>query len=457
MSSQAAVRPLMACAMMVASGAMLPAPTNAAEWAPRAVATVLGSDNVSQRGSHDSGGSLAIEAGVRFAKNSGRLTGNAEFDAAHREYSESNFSGENLFRLNSDFRYTVIPDRFIWTLSDEFGQLSAFSFDPVAPSFREDTNLLRTGPTLQFSIGPRVEAQVGAHFSDVYYETADIDNQEVGGELELRRDVGALRSVYVRANAARTSFDRSELYADVENRAVLLGYRSQLRRLSLVAEVGYNSVKLGDSTASGALFRLIGYRYVAPGTLVGLDLSREYSNAAEAFRRSDTFLSSSLSDTNVLPAAEPFREERANLRLQRSVTKSELSASVYSVRESYVRSTGSDRAYWGLGARWSVKVSPNWALDASSSYERYTKAQFGLPRDARFGVGATLRLTRDISGELRIERLHREVAGLGLVPFSENRAYLSVRYAPEFIGAARGLFPNEAAPLPLQQNGTLVD
>ena len=78
-----------------------------------------------------------------------RLEARIAADVQYRHYFDDSYDSEVVGGLSGDVAWSILPERFIWIVQDNYGQIAADRAQPDTPDNREDINYFTTGPDLR--------------------------------------------------------------------------------------------------------------------------------------------------------------------------------------------------------------------------------------------------------------------------------------------------------------------
>lgn len=425
-------RPVRWCIAMSAALAFATGTGVAGDLVPRAGLGVAWSDNPLR----DSSGNrdetvLAADVGFDWQRTGPRVLSDINGRYTRREFLQNTFDPENLFSLAGFLDAVIVPGRLDWVVEENFGQVAALSFGAILPVDRENTNYFTTGPNLSFDLSGGDTADVFLRFSDVYYSESDTDNQRVGGQVSYARAISPRRTLSANAYAGRIVFDKDDVYPDVDVQQVYLRLESAARRMTLAADIGWNSVEFRGVKDSGTYASVSVFRQVNPETLISLEYSRGFSNSADAFRIDQSSLETSSLDEDIRVVADPFDEDRLTASYQLTRAKVDLRANLYASRERYLSTSTFDRDQVGLEARLAYRISSLTTLAVLGRTEDNKLVEGGdRTRDTQWTLEAEFQVTQKIVARLAVERYERNTQTGVLPEFVENRVFAGVAYAP---------------------------
>jgi hypothetical protein len=199
----------------------------------------------------------------------------------------------------------IVPDTFLWTINDTYGQIAIKQFEPLTPANRQNVNRFTTGPDLILPLGSQSDMKFSARYGDARYEDSDqIDSQTLEGSIAFRRNLS--QSTYLGLIASNTRVEYDVPGSQTYDRPAVYGtLDSTGARQSISIAVGVNRVEVDDETFTKPLVRVDWNRRVSPSWTLNLDLGSEYRNTAEQFASQGVDLGPDAANVGVsaIPAA----------------------------------------------------------------------------------------------------------------------------------------------------------
>ncbi|MGH8863854.1 MAG: hypothetical protein ACREVZ_04315, partial [Burkholderiales bacterium] len=289
-------------------------PAGAAEWGGSMGAGLAYSDNVERV---PDGNSVTVAT----ADLAGQLTDSGRtFDldlegaVILREYLDSAYENDVLPQFRGEVNWAPAPERFVWTIRENFGQVALTPADSLQPSDRQDVNVFSSGPALTLPLGRRWNIQFTGLYSDVYYEDDEFDNNRLTGTMTVERQVSSNQAAYVRAYSSRSEFKEAQ-FGGYDIQGLFLGYDGLGVRTGISAEIGVEELHDRDEVNEAAYVDLNIDRRLSHRLSASLRLVTRYADAAEIFAL-DQDLEPQLGGTsNIQVSGDPISQDRASLEL----------------------------------------------------------------------------------------------------------------------------------------------
>jgi hypothetical protein len=127
---------------------------------------VAHSDNIARTETNTINEEIAT-GGIMFSLSqvSPRLSADLVGNFAYHDYLDNTYESELFGNFVGSARFQIIPERFSWMLTDNFGEVLSDPFQPATPDNRENINYLMTGPDLTLAFGSQTWAR-GSIYAD---------------------------------------------------------------------------------------------------------------------------------------------------------------------------------------------------------------------------------------------------------------------------------------------------
>jgi hypothetical protein len=361
-----------------------------------------------------------------------RYDASLKTDLSYHEYLDSDLTGEVVGGLDGALNIGIVPERFFWLTSDQFGQVKSNTQAADTPLNRQNINVFSTGPQLLLPLGGRTQVQLDGTWSDVYYEDADdADSTRTRGALSLNHNLSDATSLSVSASRERVELDVEAPAIDrYDVDEYFVGYNVTGRRTTLNVNLGYNQLDDGIDTYGGTLIRLNVTRKIATRSSVGLQLGREYSDSADVFQRVQMFGGVLPTNPDGSALADPFRSDYAYLSWQTDARRMEYRLFARVREERHERLPGLDRDFAGLDAEISRRVTSSVVAYLNAAYVRDELSNVAAParHETSLNIGVNWQAGQRFGVAFDVGRSQ----GRGNVgetrKYTENRAFLGFTY-----------------------------
>ena len=150
-------------------------------------------DNVGRVDTNEESDTVGI-AGVNFAVdvNRPRFGARAAADVRYQKYFDSTFDNDIQGGLDGTMSFAFVPQRLVWVVQDNYGQVSRNREVADNPANLSDINYFSTGPDLTLPFGARTSVQLSGRWSDAYFEDAEQDSETLSGSAALGLSVEAV-------------------------------------------------------------------------------------------------------------------------------------------------------------------------------------------------------------------------------------------------------------------------
>ena len=375
------------------------------------------------------GGAIAYEHESRRVQAS--LTGYGTY----LDYLDDTYDSDFLASGTGSLVIGIVPEQFLWTFDDTFGQMTINQFEPVTPENRQNANFFSTGPDLILRIGSQSNLKFGARYADSRYEETDtVNDQRLTGDITFSRQTSASVTWSAVAQASRVEYDvPGNPGYDLQN---LFGQlQAEGARQTVSLDLGATRVADGGESYTNPLVRLDWNRRLTPSWTMDLNLGSEYRNTADRFVAGASVPDSGTGGVNVTGVPSETYYGGVTFSFQRPGTGFYVGTTY--TRDNYVRSGELDENYWNA----SLGVSRRFTQQVQGFADyRYEKRDFqsgvGTDDTNTFSARLDWALGRAIfiTGGYRYEDRGSDIGTNG---YTENLVYLSLSYRHGTIGAAR--------------------
>jgi len=388
------------------------------------------SDNIARLAVGEDDGTIGV-AGVAldYAQHSRRFETDVDLNAAYQHFFDGEFDDEVIGGVDANLEIGIVPERFTWGFSENFGQIDFDPFSVSTPDNRENVNIFGTSPRLMFKLGDFADMTISAHYTQSEYERSAIDGSDAGGGLTLTRALSGRSHIAFSANATRYEFDDPQANTNYDFAEALVSYALEGSRTRLSADLGYNAVKI-DESEGGLLMRLSIAREMSPGAELTLGAGREISNAGDVFRLGQGAAGVQLDTENVVGTSDPFERTYASIGYHFTRHRTSLGIDVEATQERYETQTELDRDLVSYNVFVTRQLSAVLSLRvfASLEDEEYGDVAFN---DDETNVGAHLdwQLGQRLALRLRYDHFDRD-SSTPSAEFSEDQASLFMLWSP---------------------------
>lgn len=223
------------------------------------------------------GGTLSLDhEGSRLMT---RIRGDGQF----LHYTDNTYSDDFLGALDALLRFGIVPDRFLWVVQDNFGQVAGDPLTPVTPENRYNANVFSTGPDLRFRAGSANEFRVGGRYSMSDFQgNSRVDTTRWSADVAFVRLMSAASTMQLVASAYRTEFDQPgnphysvpSVYGRLEHKSL---------RQTLAVDLGATRMKVGGEYDTMPLLHVDWKRQLSPFLSLDVMLGNEYRNTTDQF------------------------------------------------------------------------------------------------------------------------------------------------------------------------------
>jgi hypothetical protein len=389
-------------------------------------------DNVARVDEDEQSETVGI-AGVNFilAVNRPRLVGSAAADLHYEKYFDNTFDPEVNGGLDGLLSYAFVPERFLWTVQDNYGQVSRNRQAADTPANRQDINYFSTGPDITLPLGARTSFQVSGRWSDAYYEEDIQDSEDISGSVALVRTISSSTLISLNGSHSEVDYDEDNLFIDYQVEQAFLRFQLIGARTTIVLDGGVSRIEQdGDTSESENLLanldvtRLIGAR-----STLRLVLGTAPSTSAQTFRRDQELGGVDVGAGAAVTAGDSFQSDYAYLTFATDWERSAFTAFLSARSEDHETFNQDNRDQYRATLTYFRDLTRNFTLDVHGTYldEKFTETGFAFDEWGG-GLGARWQLGRRLALVARVDHFVGS-SDNNSRDYTENRAYLGISYS----------------------------
>ena len=370
--------------------------------------------------------------GLRLSLNqqSARTQADVRGNVSYYDYLDDTYDSEVLGNLAANATFAIVPERFVWSASDYFGQVLRDPFQPSTPENRENVNQLATGPDVIVALGAQTSIRLSGRYILSTYEDSPFDSDTISAGLGLSRSLSEASAVSLNYEAQQTEFDEQGLDADYDQSEAFVRYQTAGARTTFSADVGYTELERDASLDSegGLLLRLETARRISPASVVSLNAGREFANSGSAFASAQGFGSVDVGNVSGQQTTEPFTNDYVAASWDYSRNRTGLGLGVSYNEQKYDVSNELDQTLLSVTALASRQMSQRTSLSVALIY---SDGSFERPGGDYDDIGSTLSFAWRLSQRLSLSAKYDHWRRSSEQPngdYEENRIWLTLAY-----------------------------
>jgi hypothetical protein len=350
-------------------------------------------------------------------------------DIEYLNYLRHSYGAQVVGNFIGAAHVTLVPQVLRWTFSDNFGQGSVDPAAAVTPINRENINFFSTGPDLTLPLGSSNEVLVEGRYSNVNYQKSSLTSNRYSGGVGVRHELSPNSGVSLNVQDEAIRFKESLENPNYDQQEAYARYDGQGVRTRVSFDVGYDKLKLQTSTASGAFTRLELTRQLTPFQSAILTAGHDFSDAGNEFLLLQALGGATLATQPIGASSSPFKQNYVTLAWTYQGRRTSFGLGGGYFKLTYQESNSLNEQRSTAGARLTRRFTPR--LDGGL-YAIYIREQFNnlLGGDYK-QLDATAEMTYHINTKFSVdlEYAHtRRDNGLGSMSYSDNRAWLKLKY-----------------------------
>jgi hypothetical protein len=374
-----------------------------------------------------------------------RLDFNLKGAFSYLDYLEGAYGSTLVGRFDGTGQFALIPERFTWTVQDDFGQGQLNAFQPPTPNNKQNIDYLSTGPNVFLRFGGTGFVDLSARYSRAQYSASPFDSNRYQASAQIGEQLSARSALSLDVDTEHVSFVDPAAGGNFERSSAYLHYDLSGARTTIGVNLGATELNETGNSSTGSLAKLAVDRRLSPSTTASVTLGRELTDASTGF---STIQSGAIGGIAVSPAAvtaNSYTDDYGSLAVVYHRRLTTLRLSGRWEKDSYADQPQLDVTR--DGGEFSVDEQMTRALSAQligSYYDsRYAHGDFTATQgatsftDTLFGAGLSLREGRALVFQLRYSHISRSVSGAPDVQgYRSNTIFLTVGYRPIAAGPA---------------------
>jgi hypothetical protein len=419
-----------ACAALVAGMLAGMQPAIAGELSYGAYVGMGHTDNIERVNDDKQAETIAsIGAQLSLEHESRRLTSSITSRLEYRDYLDNTFDSEVIGNLVGNALFDIVEERLTWTIEDTFGQSTVNQFAPVTPGNRENVNYLSTGPDLTLPFLTRNRFIVRGRLADVNYESSNLGNQRIRGELALKRDLSEASNASINATSEQVDFEDDTQFIDYDRNEGFLNYNANSARTNLSIDGGITEIRSQGENQDTWLGRIAFTRHVSSSATLTFEVGHDFSDAGTIFVELESLLQPGSTDpVPVQQTATPFENTYGLLRGEFSGRRTEVRLQAGYNDEKYQDQSTFDRARLTLLLTLERDLSSVISAHIGGNYSRQDYETLGRTfADMTATLGMRWNFGRASYVSLDYQYLDRS-DDLSTAEYSANEVWLRVAY-----------------------------
>lgn len=356
-----------------------------------------------------------------------RIDGDAQVDLSFVEYLSGDIDSEVMGTVDASVIFSIVPERFLWSFTDNFGQARNDPFQPVSPENRENINSFATGPDVRFRFGSALQLRMQGNYTLVDYETSNLDAERAGGGVALERLISEDNTLGLEIYADHSDIEDPDAM-DFSRQSASLRYVLTSGRTSLDLQAGYMKLIFNEAPNSdGPLFDLTLTRELSPSTTLTLTASDTFTDAGE-------LLGSSAGEPGSVPGSiiaqsDPFENRSAGLDWRFSRQRTGFSLGAQWNESLYEHNTDLNATRMVYTGSFTRQVRPHLSFELTGQIfdEDYESSGFDA-QEWSAGAALSWRFGPHMGTRLRYDYFDRTSSN-GVGEYREGRVFLSFTYA----------------------------
>jgi hypothetical protein len=365
-----------------------------------------------------------------------RFDVDAKGNFSYLDYLQNAYSNQLVGRFDGRADVSLIPERVIWVLTENFGQAQIDPFVAVVPTNLQNINYVATGPDASFKLGPTVFLDLSARYAKTTYQTDPFDSNTLLGNAAFGRALSAQSSISINGSFERVSFDNTDVNTNFNRSSVYAHYEIQGARTDLTANLGATKVDQGSEAFTGPNAKLQLKRKLSSVSTLTFTVGRDITDGSTAFANLQSGAIGGIVTSPAVLSQNNYTVTYGSVAWEYARNRTTFGVSGTWEKDSYEGQPSLNVTRGSAEFKVERKLSSVLTAQLAGRLYRddYTNIDFA-ETDGLVGGALIFREGRGLEIKLRYDHTFRNVSGVGVVPgvssgYNENRAFLTIGYRP---------------------------
>jgi hypothetical protein len=374
---------------------------------------------------------------LEFDDNTRLIQAKAASNLSFLEFQNDDYSSELLGNFYGTGRLWIAPDRFSWTIQENFGQQQLTPGLPATPLNLQNVNYVSTGPDLTLPVAGQLSLHLSGRFSDVSYQTSDLDNKRGDGSFAIVDKFGASSSLSANLGVESVRYQDDVTNPDFETQETYLDFVSNTARTTLSLMAGADRVSGLLNEPTQPLVRLAIEHAVSEALKLTLAAGQDYSNSGSMLRQLQELSGLSYGAAQSLTSSDPFIDRYGRVALQFDRFRTQFGFDVARYQEVHLIETQFNQVRWVADLNFRRRITPSLTLAIQGGYldDTYSNSAADTARTLFEVASVNWQVGKRLGLQLLYQHFDQS-ANTSADQFRENRISAIVSYA---VGRVRTL------------------
>lgn len=377
-----------------------------------------------------------VIADLTFDEDTRLIQAKAASNLAFLEYAGNDYPSELLGNFYGTGRLSISPDRFSWVLQENFGQQQITPGVPSTPVSLENVNFVSTGPDITIPIFGQTDLRLSGRYSNVTYQTLDLDNNRVDGTFAILENLSASTSISADAGVESVRYQDSVANPDFETQEAYLDLESKSERTTLSLMGGADRVTGLLNEPTQPLVRLSLVHAVSDSSNISLAAGQEFSDSGNMLVQLQQLSGLSYGAAQSVASSDPFTDRYARVAWQFARFRTMFGFDVARYQEEHLVETQFDQVRWVADVNFRRRITPSLTATIQGGYLNDTYSDAAYTFRTLFETAA---LNWQVGKRLGLQLIYQhfnQAANSSTDEFAENRISAVVSYAVGRVQAA---------------------
>jgi len=257
-----------------------------------------------------------VIADLAFDENTRLIQAKAASNLAFLDYQDNDYPSELLGNFYGVGRLSISPDRFSWVLQENFGQQQITPGVPLTPSNLQNVNYVSTGPDITVPLAGQTEVRLSGRYSDVAYQTSDLDNNRVDGTFGIVENMSTSSNLSANAGVESVRYQNDVANPDFETQEAYLDLEAKSGRTTLSLKGGVDRVTGLSNEPTQPLVILSIEHAVSEASNLTLAAGQEFSDSGSMLRQLQELSGLSYGAAQSVTFSDPFTDRYGRIAWQ---------------------------------------------------------------------------------------------------------------------------------------------
>jgi hypothetical protein len=387
------------------------------------------SDNVERTSADErSSGLFAPGLDVNYRETTPHLDATVQGSLDYVNYTASGVDSQLLGDFYGDLAYAFVPENFVWSIDESYGQGRGDLLQPATPQNTEGINYFSTGPRLRLLLSDHMFVTATAQYANSWYQGQNTDSNQYSGGFSLGRLLSQATSVAASVDYQKIDYIDPNAAPNADIWQYYLAYSAKGARTTLKMDAGYRTFDDGSGSQGGPLIRFNLTRQLSAYTSIFILGGDEYNDAASQLNGT-LATPGTPGGNNGYSNGQVFVDKYGGGGFSFSRMRTRFGATVTYHDENYLQSGANDVRRWNVNGNIERDLTRAWTAGLKFWYyhEDYTRADYS-DAELDYGLYGNWQFARTVG--LSIEWDRWQSSASNQPDANENQYWLRLNWHP---------------------------